>query len=91
MEILQLPKEKVAEIRFNERMTEVESVINEEREEISWFIYKPHTLMIEVKKFYKQKSDAKSLSDIVTLMDQMLTGLRKNRKMNQQKIKKLIG
>jgi len=46
--------------------------------------------MIEVKKIWNQKSDAKSLSDIVTLIDQMLTGLRKNKKMNQQKIKRLI-
>jgi len=80
----------VDEIRFSERMAEIESVLNEEREEISWFIYKPHTLMIEVKKLWNQKSDAKSLPEIVTLIDQMLTGLKKNKKMNQQKIKRLI-
>ena len=71
-------------------MTEISLALYEEREEISSFIYKPHTLMIEVKKYWKQKPDAMSLSEIVAMIDQILTGLRKNTKMNKQKMNKLI-
>jgi len=46
--------------------------------------------MVDVKKYWKQKPDAMSLPEIVAMIDQMLAGLRKNTKMNKQKINKLI-